>query len=97
MTGIEKITEQETAHPSLQQLSQLTGSSAVSSCTMENVTVSHEIEERAPPLIEEDDENDDSESMEKDAVDKSAFQGEPSRPNISSTTSVAVNILTYHS
>ena len=49
-SAIEKITEQETAHPSLHQLSHLTGSS---SGNLENITVSHEIEERT---ITEDDE-----------------------------------------
>ena len=49
MPGIEKMTEQETAHPSLQQLSQLTpvpATGGVDSASLDNITVSHEIEER---------------------------------------------------
>jgi High-temperature-induced dauer-formation protein len=59
MPAIEKITEQETAHPSLQQLSQLTGAAATAAAAngaMENITISHEIEERGtiPELNESD-------------------------------------------
>lgn len=63
-SAIEKITEQETAHPSLQQLSQLTIAAAAAASAnaaangavvanvandplTENITISHEIEERA--------------------------------------------------
>lgn len=83
MPGIEKITEQETAHPSLQQLSQLTATAAAAAVAAntalaENITVSHEIEERAVgTLIEESEEDDeeDSDEIKKDlAVDQGAFE-----------------------
>ena len=61
--AIEKITEQETAHPSLHQLSHLTGSS---SSNLENITVSHEIEERT---IVEDDETESEVENEVSNVD----------------------------
>jgi len=63
MPAIEKITEQETAHPSLHQLSHLTGSS---SSNLENITVSHEIEERT---IVEDDETESEVENEVSNVD----------------------------
>lgn len=79
--GIEKITEQETAHPSLHQLSQLTGAaSKATNSAMENITVSHEIEERAIALAQLDDDDEDdanSEEAVKESVDQTAFQGEP--------------------
>lgn len=79
-SGIEKITEQETAHPSLHQLSQLTGAAvAANNGAMENITVSHEIEERAANLIlaEEDEDESNSEEIEKESIDQGAFQSEP--------------------
>lgn len=76
--GIEKITEQETAHPSLQQLSQLTGAAASgANGTLENITVSHEIEERAVALVDDDDDEEDSEKADKEHIDEAAFQSEP--------------------
>jgi hypothetical protein len=64
----------------LRQLSQLTGAAAASANngTLENITVSHEIEERAAALIEEDEEDDEDNSgaIDKDTVDQGAFQSE---------------------
>uniref|UniRef100_A0A0P5QYT1 Protein HID1 n=1 Tax=Daphnia magna TaxID=35525 RepID=A0A0P5QYT1_9CRUS len=79
MPGIEKITEQETAHPSLQQLSQLTGAAVAANGAMENITVSHEIEERATILAHSEnvDEDSNSDETEKDFVDQGAFHNEP--------------------
>ena len=77
--GIEKITEQETAHPSLHQLSQLTGAAVAANGAMENITVSHEIEERATALVQADDDDEDnhSEETEKESVDQGAFHSDP--------------------
>ena len=57
----------------------MTGAAAAAAAgALENITVSHEIEERATALIEEDEEEDDEDSgaMEKDTVDQGAFQSE---------------------
>lgn len=77
--GIEKITEQETAHPSLHQLSQLTGAAVAANGAMENITVSHEIEERATVLVQSEnaDEESNSDEPEKEFVDQGAFHIEP--------------------
>ena len=87
--GIEKITEQETAHPSLQQLSQLTGAAASTNGALENITVSHEIEERAAPLIDEEDEEDE-EKTEKEHIDEGAFQSEPVNAKLQQPTVFSV-------
>jgi len=86
-SGIEKITEQETAHPSLQQLSQLTGAAVAANGALENITVSHEIEERATALVqgEEDDEDNSSEVADKEFVDQGAFHSEPVIVDVSGT------------
>jgi len=79
MPAIEKITEQETAHPSLHQLSHLTGSS---SGNLENITVSHEIEERT---IVEDDETESEIESEVPTVDN--FDGIASVSELQATSS----------
>lgn len=60
----------------MHQLSQLTGSAVTANGAMENITVSHEIEERAAALIQDDD-DDDEENSEKESVDQGAFHSEP--------------------
>ena len=68
--------------------------------TLENITVSHEIEERATAaaLIEEDedDDEDDSGAIEKDTVDQGAFQSEPeiasAVPPVQATVSFSKNL-----
>ena len=102
MPGIEKITEQETAHPSLHQLSQLTGAAATAAAGLaDNITVSHEIEERAvATLIEEDEEEDDEEGgvnivaterKPEGAVDQGAFGAEPATSSAQPSSQAAVS------
>ena len=83
LLAIEKITEQETAHPSLHQLSHLTGSS---SGNLENITVSHEIEERT---IVEDDETESEIESEVPTVDN--FDGIASVSELQAT--VIMNLI----
>lgn len=60
---------------------------------MENITVSHEIEERATNLIqtEEDDEESNSDETEKESIDQGAFQSDPATREV---TEVQLTVIT---
>lgn len=63
----------------MQQLSQLTGAAVAANGAMENITVSHEIEERATVLAHSEnvDEDSNSDETDKEFVDQGAFHNEP--------------------
>lgn len=65
----------------------MTGAAVAVNGALENITVSHEIEERATALVqgEEDDEDNSSEVADKEFVDQGAFHSEPVIVDVSGT------------
>ena len=71
----------------------MTGAAIAANGALENITVSHEIEERATALVqgEEEDEDNNSEEADKECVDQGAFHSEPVIIDVSGGTHVKVN------
>lgn len=71
----------------------MTGAAIAANGALENITVSHEIEERATALVqgEEEDEDNNSEEADKECVNQGAFHSEPVIIDVSGGTHVKVN------